>query len=169
MEALLYWGFGLFLIAALLLAIELVVPTGGVLGLMSFASAVGGCVAFWRFGMWWGIASTTSVLVIAPLAVYFALNVMPHTPLGRQLFLNDPSADDDELAADRAREASARAEAESALVGARGKVVSACRPVGAATIDGQRVEVLSLSGAIEPGQEVRVVAVEGNTVKVRAV
>lgn len=167
MEELLFWGFGLFLLAALLLAAEFVVPTGGILGFLSFSAAVAGCFAFWRVNMFWGIASTMTVLTIAPLSVYFALKVMPFTPFGRQLFLNDPAEEDDDVALARAREAAARAEAEHALIGAIGTVASSCRPVGAAMIDGQRVEVLSLAGAIEVGQRVRVVGIEGNTIKVR--
>lgn len=168
-QELLMWGFGLFLLAALLLAVEFVVPTGGILGFLSFASAAAGCFAFWRVNMWWGIASTGTVVTVTPLAFLFALKVMPFTPFGRQLFLNDPAEEDDDVALAKAREAAARAEAEHALIGATGSVVIACRPIGAATIDGQRVEVLSLAGAIEVGQEVRVVGVEGNTIKVRPV
>lgn len=167
METLLIWGIGLFLLALLLLVIEFFIPSGGLIGFLSLASAVAGCVAFWRVGMWWGIASTSSVIVLTPLAVVFAFKVMPYTPFGKELFLHDPADIDDEVALQREREQAAQREAEHALIGTVGSVVVPCRPIGAAILEGQRVEVLSVSGQIEVGQSVRVVGVDGNTIKVR--
>jgi membrane-bound ClpP family serine protease len=166
-EALLLWGVGLFLLAFLLLILEFIIPSGGLIGLLSLATAIGGCVAFWRLGLWWGIASTISVIVAIPLALIFAFKVMPYTPLGRELFLHDPAELDDELAAKREREQAAERQAMHALIGTEGTVVLPCRPIGMALLEGQRVEVLSLSGQLEVGQAVRVVGIDGNTIKVR--
>lgn len=55
------------------------------------------------------------------------------------------------------------------LLGSEGLVETALHPAGKATIGGQRLDVVSESGFVEPGARVRVVAVRGSTVVVRRI
>ncbi len=53
------------------------------------------------------------------------------------------------------------------LLHGTGTTLTALRPSGVATINGQRVDVVAETGFIEPGTNVKVVAVEGSRVVVR--
>ncbi len=57
----------------------------------------------------------------------------------------------------------------SDLVGARGEALTKLRPAGKARLGGRPVDVVSLGEYIDRGEEVRVVAVDGNRVVVRKV
>ena len=161
----LLWGFGLLGAALLLLVLEVFIPSGGVIGVLSLVSAIAGVVMFWRVSWVWGTISTMLVLVLGPMAFSFALRVMPHTPFGRQLFLTET----DEQIAERRRRLADERQAEQALVGAEGRALTDLRPVGVADLEGTRVEVLAVGGPIDAGGPVRVVEVEGSQVRVRRV
>jgi membrane-bound serine protease (ClpP class) len=54
------------------------------------------------------------------------------------------------------------------LLNGIGTAVTQLRPSGVATINGQRVDVVTEGGLIERGTPVKVVAVEGSRIVVRA-
>ena len=165
-EAFLLWGFGLFGLAFILFLVELFLPTGGVIGVMVGVAAIAGVVSFFRASMTWGVSSLLFLIVISPIAFAFALKVWPNTPIGRRLILGDASDDLDEEAPPPT---DASDELRQALVGATGVAMSDLRPVGTVRIEGERVEALAEGGMIDAGQDVRITAVEGNRIRVRAV
>ena len=165
MEAMLYWGIGLWAVALLLFIIELFIPSGGIIGAVSFICAACGVGAFWMVSTTWGIISALVLVGLVPVAVWFAFKVMPETAVGRSLMLAE---DEDELQIRALAEAEQR-QREQALVGAEGVALQDLRPVGQARIEGAKIEVLAATGYIEAGTAVRVVAVDGKQVKVRAV
>ena len=111
-------------------------------------------------------STAISSIVISPIAFAFALKVWPNTPIGRRLILGDASDDLDEEAPPPT---DASDELRQALVGATGVAMSDLRPVGTVRIEGERVEALAEGGMIDAGQDVRITAVEGNRIRVRAV
>jgi membrane-bound ClpP family serine protease len=162
-NTLILWGMGLLGAALLLLVLEVFVPSGGIIGVTAVVCAIAGVVSFWRVSTTWGLTSLLVVLVLAPIAFNFALRIMPHTPVGRKLILSS-----DEDAARRQAEAEQRrTEQEQALVGAHGRALTDLRPIGAAEIDGTRVEVTAEGGPIDAGTAVRVTSVQGSTIRVR--
>lgn len=165
MDPLLVWGIALLAAALVLFALELFIPSGGLLGVVAGVAAVAGVIAFWKYNEWWGVSSTVLVLVTAPIAFNFAVKVIPHTPFGKRLILAE---DDDELAR-RALEAQRETEAVAAVIGATGIARTDLRPIGTAEIDGVRVEVLAEGGIIPEGSPVRVTGVVDNQIKVRLV
>jgi membrane-bound ClpP family serine protease len=165
-ETLLYWGFALLGVAFALAIVELFVPSGGLIAVTAGLVAVAGIVAFWKVDWIWGVTSLTGTIIFGIALFQFAMKVMPYTAVGRGLILGDQ---DGEEAARRAQEERARYEAEQALIGATGVAMTSCRPVGSAEIEGTRIEVLAVGGSIEAGTPVKVVSVEGNQVKVRAI
>ncbi len=52
------------------------------------------------------------------------------------------------------------------LVGKEGEIVTICKPVGKAKIDGEVYTVCSVKDTIYEGEKIKVVAVENNTIKV---
>lgn len=164
-DTLLLWGFGLLAGAVLLLVLEVFVPSGGVLGVSALLVAIAGLVAFWIEGWIWGVTSTGIVVVLTPMAINFLIKLMPNTPVGKRMFLQE----DPELVEARHREEAARREQELALIGAVGVAVNDLYPVGIAEIEGTKIDVLAEGGAIDAGTPVRVTKIEGNQVKVRAI
>ncbi len=164
-NTLVLWGFGLLGAALLLLVAEIFIPSGGIIGVTACLLAIAAVVAFWRVSWVWGVTSLLLELVLAPVAVNFMLRVMPHTPVGRQLILDDEG----DIARRHAQEAKRTAEQAQALVGASGAALTDLRPVGTVEIEGTRIEALAEGGMIRSGTRVRVTSVEGSQVRVRAV
>jgi len=164
-STLLLWGFALLGAALLLLVIELFVPSGGIIGVAALAVAIAGVVLFWRVSVIWGVTSTALVLILTPIAINFGLKIMPHTPMGKHLFLDD----DAETTEARQARHEAQREQELALVGAVGTARTDLHPIGTAEIEGTRIEVLAEGGAIDAGTPVRVTRIEANQVRVRAI
>ena len=164
----LIWGVGLFGVAALLLLIELLIPTGGIVGLTAIVVALAGVVAFWYESTWWGVSGLMLVIVAIPTAFHFALKIMPNTSLGRALILGSDE-EDEQAEMLRAQQQAERHAAEQALIGAEGVAETELRPIGYGRIDGTRVSVTSIVGVIDQGQPIRVVSVEGNDIKVRPI
>lgn len=168
MEPLLLWGFGLFAAAALLLVLEIFIPSGGILGGVSLLVAIAGVVAFWRVSTTWGLASLLSLLVLAPAAVAFAFKVWPNTPIGRQMILGDPIESEREAIAKSERDRIER-DRRDALLNQEGVAITDLRPGGTIRVGKDRYDALAEGRVIESGQKVRVVGFESGQVKVRAV
>jgi membrane-bound ClpP family serine protease len=164
-EPMLIWAFGLLAAAVVILVLELFVPSGGVLGLLSGALAVASVVCFWRVSPAWGITSLAGLLILAPLVFTFFVKVWPDTTMGRKMIL----AEDDSEIERRALEESEERTREDSLIGVQGKALTDLRPVGVVLLDNQRVEALAEGAWIEAGQPVRVTHVEGTRIKVRAI
>jgi membrane-bound serine protease (ClpP class) len=94
----------------------------------------------------------------APLAIYYALKILPTTGFGKRYLLSGPDA---------AEVAGAAAEPHLArFSGKTGVAISALRPAGFARIDDQRVDVVTRGEMLEAGTLLRVVEVIGNRVVV---
>ncbi|MBL8763089.1 MAG: hypothetical protein JNM07_02325 [Phycisphaerae bacterium] len=158
-EAMLYWGLALLGVAFILVAIDLFVPTMGVLLVTALAVAVAGVVCMYRYSAAWGLIGTLVVVVGGPVLMGFFINVMPHTPMGRRLMLGADPAD----APSPPPESSELA----ALVGREGDALTDLRPVGAVRIDGKRFDALAELQYIRAGARIRVTVVVGTQIKVR--
>lgn len=164
-ETMLIWAFGLLLASLVILALELFVPSGGILGLLAGALSIASVVCFWRVSPGWGITSLAGLLILTPLVFTFFVKVWPDTTMGRKMIL----AEDDREIERRALEETEERTRGDSLVGVQGKAVTDLRPVGVVILDGQRVEALAEGVWIEAGQPVRVTHVEGARIKVRAI
>jgi membrane-bound ClpP family serine protease len=164
-EAMLFWGLGLLAVALLLVVVEVFVPSGGLIAVVSVGAAAVGIYCLFRAdpSRVWGFIGIAIVVVLGPAVMAFAFKVWPSTPLGRRM-LGEPPPEQVEAA--RLEEQKQR-DRMAALVGAEGRVITALRPVGLIEIDGQRVEALAQSSFIPAGSRVRVSAVEGSQIKVR--
>jgi membrane-bound serine protease (ClpP class) len=102
------------------------------------------------------------VLVGVPVAIYLAVKLFRHSPLGKRMILSGPSLD---------LSGGAVTLGESGeLIEREGLTHTKLRPSGIAIIDDRRVDVVSESALmIEAGVRIRVVKVEGNRVVVRPV
>ncbi|MDX2114910.1 MAG: NfeD family protein [Planctomycetota bacterium] len=162
-QTLLLWAFGLLFVALSLIFLEVFVPSGGLIGLTAGVAAIAAVVVFFRVSTGWGAIGLLLAFVLCPMAINFALRVMPHTPMGKHLILSESVENIEQRAAEEQR----LTEQQQALVGATGVALTPLRPVGTAEIEGTKLEVLAEGGAVERGQRLRVTSVEGNVVRVR--
>ena len=160
--SLIVWGLVLLTVALVLVFVEVLVPSGGLIGLVAAACAVGGVVCITFENTVAGLIASLGVVAATPFLIAFALKIWPNTPLGRRLILGADSAPSETAE-------STEASTPSVQVGARGKAVTPLRPVGTCLINGQRIECLGDGTILDAGVEVEVIDVDGNEVHVRPV
>ena len=167
----LLWGFILAGAAVALLFLELLVPSGGMLGLLCGMAAIGSVVAFFQFhDPTFGVAALLLYAVLGPVLVVFVFKVWIHSPLARRMVLggeDETMRTQEENARESEHARKRRMEQVRRLVGAQGMCVSDLRPVGVVKIDGQRLDAMAETGIIDAGTPVVVTDVYDNQVKVR--
>jgi membrane-bound ClpP family serine protease len=162
MDPLIWAGLLLFVGLALIMT-EVFIPSGGVLGVLSFTAVVAAiAMAFLQGGALPGLLFLLAALLAVPTILAVGFQWLPDTAIGKRLLAAVPSAeevlpDDDERRALRE------------LVGKIGRAESRMLPSGAVLIDGRTIDAVSDGMPIEPGQPVRVVDVHGTRVTVRQV
>jgi membrane-bound serine protease (ClpP class) len=145
----------LLAVGAILLMLEIYLPglVAGILGLLCIIAGV--AVGYYEFGPRTGTWLLTGVTAALILGFGAWLWLFPRTKLGRA-FISEGQVG--EIRTERPE-----------LVGLPGVAFTQLRPSGTALIQGRRVDVVTEGALIEKGTALRVVAVEGMRVVVRAV
>jgi len=152
----------ILLIAGIALAMmEVLLPSGGVLAILSTAAVIGSIV------MAFGQSSTTGVVflaiagVLVPMVIIIGFKVFPKTPVGKKVILTPEVGTPTERGI-----AGVSDENFAGLMGKTGKTVTPLRPSGIAEIEGERLSVVAEGEIIEANVEIVVINVEGNSVVV---
>ena len=95
------------------------------------------------------------------MSVKMAFRVLPHTRLGKQLYLSGSDAEEVSGAAQE--------EGLENLVGKQGTALCDLRPAGYASIQGRRVDVVTRGELIEKSSPIKVIKIESNQVFVAPV
>jgi membrane-bound ClpP family serine protease len=162
-DALLIWGLALLAISVVLLVVEVFVPSGGIIAVVSGMCAIGGVGMLWKYDTTWGITGLLTMLVLGPMALAWAFKMLPHTPIGRAI-LGGRSAEELEQLEMEEREHALK---RRALVGATGVALTDMRPVGEVEIDGEAMEAFAEHDWIEAGDRIVVTNAGGLEIKVR--
>lgn len=163
----LIWGLGLLGASALLLAVELFVPSYGMIAVTASIAAIAGVVCLFIHDTTWGMIGMFGVIVAGPTAFFLWVKLFPHTPMGRRMILGNPNINGDDAPQDS--EQVRRREEALALIGVAGTALTDLRPVGVAEIDGKRVDVLAEGPWVAKGRTVKVVHLDGLKIVVREV
>ena len=150
----------LLLLAFVLVAAELFVPSHGVLAVFAVGAAVAAVWMAYQVMPGLGLVFAVVVVVATPVVFYYAIKIYPTTVVGKKVLLDQPVATSG-FEADVAR--------LEQLVGKRGVASSFLRPAGLIEVDGARIEALSESEMIAAGTAVKVIRVSGLKVIVKAV
>jgi membrane-bound serine protease (ClpP class) len=145
----------LLVAGALLILLETVLP-GLIAGIIGFCCiGIGLALAYMRFDF--QTANTILMIVVAAaiIGTIFYVKYFPESRMA-QLFVSKRAIG--EIGTEN-----------PSLVNQTGEALTKLRPSGTAVINGKRVDVVSEGAFIEAGQTVKVVAVEGLRVVVRAV
>ncbi|MEO0530181.1 MAG: NfeD family protein [Planctomycetota bacterium] len=144
-------------VGSLLLIAEVFFPSGGALGFLSAASFIGAIYSAATAGGWmYGLGFAAVEVLLLPVLLYIAFNVLPRTPIGRALIGTAPTAEEVLPADDREK-----------LVGRVGVARSKMLPAGAIEIDGKMLDAVSQGQAIDPGEYVKVIEASRTRVVVR--
>lgn len=138
---------GLYFLAILLAVIDVFLPTGGILLILSGIAAVGAILFGFREGTTTGLIVTIIVLASIPVIFYAAIKLWPHTPIGRRILLSPPNS-----------VGSSPMEQIAGLIGIVVKNTWPLAPMGQIKIGSQRYSARSSDGRlIDPGTRVKVI------------
>ncbi len=161
-------AFALLLLALVLVAAELVVPSHGLLTILAALAAFASIFLAYKAAPDLALIFGALILISAPIVFYWAIRLYPGTPMGKRVMLAPPSEQGrgDSSAAPAFSEEAARLEK---LVGQQGLAATFLRPSGSVEIAGARIDAISESDIIEPGTPVEVIKVSGLKVIVKPV
>ena len=151
----------LLLLAFLLVAAELFVPSHGVLTAFAVLAAVASVWLAYQVAPGLGLVFAVVLLLTTPVVFYMAIKIYPSTAVGKKVLLKNPVA-----AATGFQDEASQLET---LVGRQGVAQTFLRPAGCIEIDGRRIDALAESDMIQAGARVEVMKVSGLKVIVKAV
>lgn len=149
----------LYLAAVALALVDVFVPSGGLLLVLSVLAALAAVLFGFRSSYSMGMVMLTVVIASVPIFVFVAIKIWPHTPLGRLIILKPPAAEP----MDPNQEENLLHE----LVGHVLLADAAFLPSGQVRVGYRRFNALAESGFIEAGAHVRVLAVRERNLIVR--
>ena len=155
----LFHAWGLLALAFFLVLLELVVPSGGILGVCAGAAMLAAVVIGFLHSFTLGAAMLMIAGFGVPLVIWLGLKLWPNTPIGRRMLNIDPEVE----AARRKLEEENR----NRWLGKVGVAKINLLPNGIIEIDGQSLDAISLGGAIDHGTHVEVVNVIAGKIHVR--
>lgn len=144
----------LFAVGAIILFAELLLPTGGVLGILGAICLLVGVGTCFAVDKWLGLGTFVTLLVLSPMVAAWFVRMYPKTAIGRRMILQEETT---------------IIRPPPVHIGQAGVAVSQLRPSGEVEFDSQRVEVIAETGIIEPGSKVKVVAIDHGRPVVRQI
>ena len=149
------WSILLLLLALLIIAVELFVPSGGLLAICALAAVIAAVVLAFKASVAWGLTLLSTSIVAVPLMIFWMLKLLPFTPMGRHI-MSVPTTD----------EPSAKCLERQSLVGRIGVAQTDFLPSGIVVIDGKRLDSVAQGVAVDRGARVEVIRVSGNIIYV---
>ena len=145
----------LLIVGAILLFLETLLPgmIAGIIGFLCLMAAV--MLGYRDFGYQTGSLILAGVLVGLVIGTWCWLKFFPESRLGKRFISQSSSG---ELGVEKPE-----------LLNGTGVALTQLRPSGTASINGQRVDVVTEGGLIERGTAIKVVTVEGARIVVREV
>jgi membrane-bound ClpP family serine protease len=136
-----------------LIALEVFVPSAGLLSVLAAAAIIGAIVMAFSHSLVLGTLMLLAATVAVPLVVAAAISWWPSTPIGRMILIKRPEHQDDVLP--DTEEYRWRTE----MVGKTGRAKTDLLPSGHVLIDGRRFDAVSNGVAINAGTPIRVIDV----------
>lgn len=151
----------LFAACAILLVLEIFVPSFGILTVSSLVCLGSGIAIFFEYGAVAGWIGVAVAAILIPLIWILTYRIFPRTSIGRKMILGKPDSGRGDAVPD--------CQDLQGMLSRNGIVRTPLRPVGTCDFDGRRLECVSERGFIEVNQKVKVIRVEGTTLTVRQV
>ncbi|MFQ5500869.1 MAG: NfeD family protein [Phycisphaerae bacterium] len=168
MEPYLIWSLVLFAVGLLFVAIEVMIPSGGLLGIVALLCLGGSLASAWQVSGTTAAVMAGIEVICVPVVVAMAFKILPKTRFGQGLILSPPGAPESQSAATSTRPLPNPGLYDD-LLGKTGIVVTELRPSGTAEIEGRRISVVSEGETIKVDERIKVALVEGNRVVVESI
>ena len=151
----------LFLLIAgfCILALELFVPSAGMLGALAGCIIIASVVIAFLTSSYAGMIFLLVTLLLVPIMLLLMIKIWPHTPIGKRL-LSDDETLTDVLPQGKHYD-------RSDLAGKTGIAKTMMLPSGQIVIDGQKYDAVSDGFAIDAGDRVKVVSIKKNRIYVQ--
>lgn len=151
----------LFLLIAgfCILALELFVPSAGMLGALAGCMIIASVVVAFLTSSYAGMIFLLVTLLLVPIMLMLMIKIWPHTPIGKRL-LSDDETLTDVLPQGKNYD-------RSDLAGRTGVAKTMMLPSGQIVIDGQKYDAVSDGFAIDAGDRVKVVSIKKNRIYVQ--
>lgn len=156
------WSICLLIAAIALIAMEMFVPSGGLLGFLSAVAILASVIIAFTAGARTGLLMLVVTIVVVPAVLASAVRWWPHTPIGQLMLIARPEHPDDVLPDTE------EYRGLKSLIGKVGRSKSKMLPSGSIVIEGRTYDAVSEGMAIDAGVAVKVVAVKTNRIVVRA-
>jgi membrane-bound serine protease (ClpP class) len=154
------WAILLLLVGFSLVVLEVFIPSGGIIAILSAVALIAALVMAFQesstTGPMVGFIFAAVTVFAVPSIVALAFKIWPKTPMGKK-FIGELPTDEEVLPEESRR----------MLVGHVGVARTKMLPSGAVEIDGQMIDAVTQGQAIEPGTYVVVSEVRANRVVVR--
>jgi len=154
-----YWALILLIAGLCILALELFVPSAGMLGIFAGCLILAAVVMGFLSDSMSGMIFLMVALLVVPVMLILMIKIWPHTPIGKRLLADDETLTDVLPQGDYYDRAD--------LAGRIGIAKSKMLPSGQVVIDGQKYDAVSDGFAIQAGDRVKVVSVKENRIYVQ--
>lgn len=134
----------LLLAGVVLLVAEMLLPSGGVLGVLAAVCLAASVVASFRIDSRMGFGLLVAIVIAVPVGGMLWMKVFPRTFAGRRMILGPVKAE---------------SVPESVGVGQTGVAVSELRPTGVCQFGAERLEARAERGIIPAGARIRVIEI----------
>ncbi len=173
MSSLATWSLLCFLIALVLFAIEVFVPSGGLLGVLAIIAAIAGIIFLFQINTTLGLVGSIVCVAAIPVLIMSAMKFWPNTPFGRMLIIKDPKDSDDMGDAGEQEEVEENLEPDPQpkpqYLNMTGIAQTDLRPVGVCRLGDRKEPCISVGGMIDAGTPIKVIAITGGNIKVQAI
>ena len=154
----------LLIVGLAILSAEIFVPSGGLLGLITFLSLLVSLVFAYRA---WGTSHPNifavfcvMLLLLVPTVLSLGFYMLPRTSFGKKVLLEGPDAK-------KLAPYSKQSTHLQQLVGRYGVAVTMLNPGGLVSLDGERLHATSEGLSVDPGTSVEIINIRGASVVVR--
>ncbi|HUP78748.1 MAG TPA: NfeD family protein [Pirellula sp.] len=144
----------LFIASLVIFAIDLMIPSGGVLVGVTASFALAAVLVAFRHSTNTGVWMLIATLGSAPVMMWGFLEIWPRTPFGRRM-TSPPEPAGEFVWSDAAKSKNV-----NSLIGAEGVAMGEMIPSGLVQIGEQSYEAFSESGPIDAGKPVRVIRLD---------
>jgi len=156
-----YWALLLLIAGLCAVALELFIPSAGIIGIIAATLIVAGIVVGFAESLSTGALMLMIAVVALPVLLTVMFKIWPHTPLGKRILLKDLKPED------VLPQKSHYKKRNDSLVGKLGIAKTKMLPSGMVVIDGEKFDAISDGFAIDQGDAVKIVAVREHRIYVQ--
>lgn len=158
----LFWSIVLLVCGLLVIALEMFVPSAGLLGLLAGVLLLSAIIVAFFNSLVAGVVVIGVVAALLPFIFMIFVKVWPNTPIGRRVLIGKWRSED-------VLPVGAHYDERQRLIGKRGVARTRMLPSGQVMIDGEKYDAVSQGTVIEAGDPIEVIAIRTWKIIVRRI